>query len=146
MGADGHTPVVNDASGPLRQKIVETLLEHRADVNAENLPGWTPLFFAAFYAQHDIVPTLLDARADVCHRDITGRDASAWLRWSEPDREKQKPILKMMYERGLPTPVFQLVKQQRLSNEFFAPMTLDAAAAKTVKIIPKTTTKKPEKE
>lgn len=147
--ADGHTPVANDLSQPRRLKIIETLLEHRGNVNAESPTGWTPLFFATFYAQHDVVPTILEARADVTHRDKTGRDASSWLRWSEPDREKQKPLLKMLYERGLPTPVFQLVKQQRLSNAVFCPMTLDAAAqaveAKTPVVIKKSN-KKPEKD
>lgn len=134
--ADGHTPISNDDSQPRRKKIVETLLERHADVNAVNIQGWTPLFFATFYAQHDVVPLLIQYNANVQHRDKTGRDASAWLRWSEPDREKQKPILKMFYELGLVTPVFQLVKQQRLANEFFCPMGLDAASRKTAEKIP----------
>jgi len=141
--ADGHTPVANDLSQPRRLKIIETLLENRGNVNAENSTGWTPLFFATFYAQHDMVPCLLQARADVTHRDKTGRDASSWLRWSEPDREKQKPILKMLYERGLPTPIFQLVKQQRLSNAVFCPMTLDAAAQAVEAKTPVVVKKKP---
>jgi len=134
--ADGHTPIGFDESQALRMKVVQTLLENKADVHAQNAPGWTPLFFATFYAQHDIVPLLLAAGADAKHHDSTGRDASSWLRWSEPDREKQKPLLKTFYAQGLSTPVFQLVKNQMLSNEFFCPMGLDGESRKVAERIP----------
>mmetsp|Transcript_94347 Transcript_94347/g.149196 ORF Transcript_94347/g.149196 Transcript_94347/m.149196 type:complete len:227 (+) Transcript_94347:74-754(+) len=130
--ADGHTPVTSDQSGRVRLKVAETLLEHQADIHAEGPGGWTPLFFSCFYAVHDISILLLKNGANACKLDQTGRDCTSWLRWSEPDREKQKPVLKLMYQKGVRQPVIQLVKQGKLENQIFCPLILDRRTQETL--------------
>jgi ankyrin repeat protein len=52
---------------------VELLLANRADVNAKNNDGWTPLYTAAETGHKDVVELLLANRADVNAKDNGSR-------------------------------------------------------------------------
>lgn len=51
------------------EQILQLLLQHRADVNAQDTEQWTPLHAAACCAHIDIVRLLIDRYAG--ERDIT---------------------------------------------------------------------------
>lgn len=50
--------------------FVRGLIEHGADVNAEDEDNWTPLLFAAKEGHDEVVSELLDHGAQVDHRDM----------------------------------------------------------------------------
>jgi uncharacterized protein len=78
-----------------RHKVVQLLLDHRADPNARTIPGatslafWrdvrtrgeTPLHRAAAYAAEDTVRFLLEAGADKTIRDANGDSPQSWASW-----------------------------------------------------------------
>lgn len=59
-------------------KIVETLLEHGANVNARDFYGNTPLLWAALKGNTEIARILLNYRADVNLRSQSGCSALTW--------------------------------------------------------------------
>merc|ERR1712224_874607 len=87
-----------------RLKVVNTLLTKRADVNATSAAGWTPLMFAAFYGQEEIVNRLLEVKSDPNCMDIKGRGAASWLRFAGLEPEKVYSIMKALQDNGLRSP------------------------------------------
>ena len=66
------------ASGKGHIEIVEFLLNHGADINAESLLGDTPLIIAAWYAKdgkYETIKTLLEHGAKVNNKNKRGRTA-----------------------------------------------------------------------
>jgi ankyrin repeat protein len=57
------------------KEMVQLLISHGADVNAQNKFGTTALLDAAFHGREDIVKILLDAGADVNQHDTDGETA-----------------------------------------------------------------------
>ena len=63
--------------------VIRVLLRAGADVNTCNAYGWTPLHWAAEYAQTDVVRLLLRAGADPDAADKDGRTALVWAMASD---------------------------------------------------------------
>jgi hypothetical protein len=61
-------------------RIVRLLLARSASVDATDNRGWTPLFYAATHSSLECVALLLDAGADIHHRDKDGMTAAARAR------------------------------------------------------------------
>ena len=59
--------------------VAELLLLNKADVNAKDNTGWTPVNTAAFYDHKDVVVLLLANKADVNARRIRVRRLCIWL-------------------------------------------------------------------
>ena len=59
---------------------IETFIEGMADVNAQDLAGFTPLMWAAGRDSADGVKMLLDCEAGVCLCCISSRLATRWIR------------------------------------------------------------------
>ena len=59
------------------------LLDHGADVNAQNNSGGTALIFAATFGQEQIVRLLLEHGADSSIRDEKGNSALDYAKTSE---------------------------------------------------------------
>lgn len=55
--------------------VVQLLLEHDADVDAQNIYAKTALHEAAFYGSEAVVRLLLNSDADIDARDNSGRTA-----------------------------------------------------------------------
>ena len=56
--------------------VIEALIKAKADVNARNKNGGTPLMAAAgFNSNPAVVEALIKAKADVTARDISGKTA-----------------------------------------------------------------------
>lgn len=68
---DGHTALMS-ANDPT---IVRSLLEHGAEVNAQNQNGWTALMIAACDGDIEIVKILLEHDANPNISDFSGRNA-----------------------------------------------------------------------
>jgi Ankyrin repeats (3 copies)/Ankyrin repeats (many copies) len=74
---DGETPLFW-ASGGHNFKdgsVVQLLLEHGADINAQSQIGWTPLHVASFNGVLEVVRLLLEHGADVEAKDYSGKTA-----------------------------------------------------------------------
>jgi len=63
-GASGNT-VLHYASLDGQMEFIDLLLEHDADVTAENKHGWTPLHRAALRGRVDVAGRLLEKGAEV---------------------------------------------------------------------------------
>ncbi|XP_035709866.1 kinase D-interacting substrate of 220 kDa B isoform X2 [Folsomia candida] len=68
--------MVATAKGKLN--FVRALLEHGADINAEDVDNWTPLLFAAREGFDEIVADLIDHGAGLDHKDIGGWTPLMW--------------------------------------------------------------------
>lgn len=55
------------------QRLVELLLSHKADVNAKDSNGRTPLYYAVVHRYKDEVELLIANKADVNSRDKSGQ-------------------------------------------------------------------------
>ena len=58
-----------------RPEIIELLIKNKANVNAKDLCGQTPLMPACYLANYDIVKMLIDNGADLNAQDIDGNNA-----------------------------------------------------------------------
>jgi ankyrin repeat protein len=74
---DGTTPLIAAAENQLNQ-TVKLLLEHKANVNAQDEEGGTPLLCAIRNANADTVQILLKHDADVNISDKLGRSPLMW--------------------------------------------------------------------
>ncbi|ORX77404.1 ankyrin, partial [Anaeromyces robustus] len=54
------------------EDIVKYLIEHRTDINKENIYGYTPLFNACSSGNEDIVKYLIEHRTDINKENIYG--------------------------------------------------------------------------
>jgi ankyrin repeat protein len=66
-----HSVVEETGNTPLhlaalhgRRQVVQSLLDHGAEVNSRNREGWTPLHIASMKGRHQVKEVLLAARAD----------------------------------------------------------------------------------
>mmetsp|Transcript_36756 Transcript_36756/g.91509 ORF Transcript_36756/g.91509 Transcript_36756/m.91509 type:complete len:107 (+) Transcript_36756:11-331(+) len=64
------------------QEEVQKLLDNGVPIDAEDMSGFTALFFAARYQHVDITRFLLERGADVRHTDKKGRTALEFARWA----------------------------------------------------------------
>ena len=53
--------------------IIQILIKCKADINAQNIFGWTPLHLAVYNQRHNIVKLLKEHQADTRIRDVEGR-------------------------------------------------------------------------
>jgi len=120
--ADSHTPMELDKSQAVRLRTVNALLARGAEIHALGPSGWTPLHFAAFYVQDEIVHVLLDARGDLHKLDEAGRKPSSWIRYADSNKDHQRYLLKSLYKIGLELPVDKRVVQGLVSNRFHSPI------------------------
>jgi len=63
-GAQNRTPLHRAMTGP-HEKVVEVLLENKADVNLTDNSGYTPLHYAGMFNGVQCAKMVLDAKANV---------------------------------------------------------------------------------
>ena len=68
---EGFTPL-HCASASGYEEMARVLLEHGAEVNAQNSNGWTPLHYASNRGHEDVARVLLEHGADVNVRNVNG--------------------------------------------------------------------------
>ena len=74
-GGEQKTTPLHQAAGDGHEQIALLLLEHQADVSAEDTSGRTPLTHAAIEGQETVVRLLVQHQADVSARDTGGLTA-----------------------------------------------------------------------
>ena len=77
------TPLMKTVCLPQNAEVIRVLLEHGADVNAQDADGRTPLMFAALSGQATYLPILLDAGADPQIRTHSGKRAEDFAKTPE---------------------------------------------------------------
>jgi len=95
-------------------------IQAKADVNARNAGGWTPLMLTAFVKSTDVAKLLLDARADPYLRNASGQTATLWAEHMECDE-----IREMLQAQGCTQTVHD---EEALGNLKQALETLDEEA------------------
>lgn len=92
----GSTPLVQGISQGWKVKVIKTLIEMGADVNARMENNWTPLMIAAQAGNAVIVSLLLEAGADVDAKNRFGCTALMYAAGGEtPD------VVKLFLEKGV---------------------------------------------
>jgi hypothetical protein len=74
-----HTSLLLEAAYHGKVKVVQVLLAHRADANAADDYGRTPLMYAAAQTSPDMVTALLNAGAQIEAKDDDAETALAWI-------------------------------------------------------------------
>jgi ankyrin repeat protein len=77
QGCIGTFEPLHHAAASGDQYTVKTLLDQGADVNAQNLSGWTPLMHAAYRGHVQIAQMLLDHGADPTIKNRFGETAAS---------------------------------------------------------------------
>ena len=62
--------------------IVQNLLQNKANINAQDQNGWTPLYFACYYGKTENVHVLLNSNADpnIHNNDNESPLMAAWAK------------------------------------------------------------------
>jgi Ankyrin repeats (3 copies)/Ankyrin repeats (many copies) len=94
---DGLTPLLCASEGRSFKddSAVRLLLEHGADINAQNQFGWTSLHWASINGALEVVRLLLEHGADVQVKNNSGRTALQVAAWYGHDK-----IVKLLGEQG----------------------------------------------
>jgi hypothetical protein len=94
---NGSTPLLWALEGGCFEdvSVVRLLLEHGADINAQNHSGWTPLHWASFNGVLEVVRLLLKHGAEVGAKDNDGKTALQFA--AEEGREK---VVELLREHG----------------------------------------------
>ncbi|CAE8612355.1 unnamed protein product [Polarella glacialis] len=129
---DGHDQFGGGRGKEDSLMIAEALIKKGADIHAKGPGDWTALFYAAFYADGEVMELLLNHGADIWAPDECGLHIDMWIRYGDQDKEHQKASLKMIYKLGWPQPVEVRAKAGELSVEFFSPMKLDNLASQSL--------------
>ena len=74
--------VLHVASKSASLEIVDLLVKHKADVNANDMDGFTPLHLAAMHGNIQVVKKLVETNADV-NLKVDGKDAADLARMNE---------------------------------------------------------------
>ena len=74
--------VLHIASKSASLEIVDLLVKHKADINANDADGFTPLHLAAMHGNIQVVKKLVENNADV-NLKVDGKDAADLARMSE---------------------------------------------------------------
>ena len=76
--------------------IVHNLLQNKANINAQDQNGWTPLYFACYYGKTENVHVLLNSNADP---NIHNNDNESPLMaaWAKGHVQIVKDLLQVIY-------------------------------------------------
>ena len=89
--------------------IVQNLLQNKANINAQDQNGWTPLYFACYYGKTENVHVLLNSNADP---NIHNNDNESPLMaaWAKGHVQIVKIMLQVIYI------CFALISTQKIQN------------------------------